>query len=320
MKSAGEWRWRRCRVRRHSVGCAAALPMSRRGSSCCWPDSLAGWDYGPQPPAHWIISDGRLTGNAESTPLLSGWTVGDFELRFDWSASPGGAWTLGLPDVPTGPGLQLTLQRRDGCGAMRDGEPDAGRRRASVEAVGAAELHSADIRRFGRHAVGDRRRPRGERSRRSIATAASAWRWPCPRAKPRSTTCGCEEPRGNPLFNGRDLTGWFVNNNKGTWTVDNGDIIPTFHTGLHYLRTDKRVRQLHLVVRVHDLQGGQLGRRHSHGQGRLALGRRHGAADSRPARDWSRTHDGHLRQPAAARPGRQVGRVEPRGRSRPTAA
>lgn len=48
-----------------------------------------------------------------------------------------------------------------------------------------------------------------------------------------------EEPRGNPLFNGRDLTGWHVNNTKGKWTVDNGDIIPTFHTGLHYLRTDR---------------------------------------------------------------------------------
>ena len=48
-----------------------------------------------------------------------------------------------------------------------------------------------------------------------------------------------EEPRGNPLFNGRDLAGWHVNNTKGQWTVDNGDIIPTFHTGLHYLRTDR---------------------------------------------------------------------------------
>ena len=69
----------------------------------------------------------------------------------------------------------------------------------------------------------------------------------------RSADLRLEEPRGNPLFNGHDLNGWFVNNNKGTWAVDDGDIIPTSHQGLHYLRTDKEYANFTLVARLQDL-------------------------------------------------------------------
>src|SRR5438128_690193 len=86
------------------------------------PDSLAGWEYGAKPPANWIISQGRLNGNEKSTELLSGWTLGDFELRFGWSVAGSGAWRLALPGVPNGAGLQLTLKEGEGCGAILDGQ------------------------------------------------------------------------------------------------------------------------------------------------------------------------------------------------------
>ncbi|MEX0678563.1 MAG: DUF1080 domain-containing protein, partial [Pirellulales bacterium] len=200
-------------------------------------DSLAGWDHGPQPPAHWIISEGRLTGNTLSTPLLSGWTVGDFSLRFRWTASSTGSWTIGFPDVPRGPGLQLTLKEGEGAGALRDGDTtlSAGEK---LEAASGDAVHSADVRRFGTtlSVIVDGRvtsEVQIDRKRRFGISLA------VPSGEASIDDVRLEEPRGNPLFNGKDLTGWFVNNKNGQWKVDAGDVIPTFHTGLHYLRTDR---------------------------------------------------------------------------------
>ncbi len=72
------------------------------------------------------------------------------------------------------------------------------------------------------------------------------------------------------------------------------------------------VRQLHAITRVQGLEGLQLGRRHPHGQGRLALGRRFRAADSRHPRPDRRFDHVDLSQHGAAGAGRPAGRVEPR--------
>ena len=185
-------------------------------------DSLAGWDHGPQPPAHWIISEGRLTGNALSTPLLSGWSVGDFALRFRWSTSPAGVWTIGFPDVPSGPGLQVTLKEGEGAGAIRDGDTTLSAGEKLAAASGQA-MHSADIRRFGStlsvivdgRVISEVQLDRDRRFGISLDV---------PTGEASIDDLRLEEPRGNPLFNGRDLTGWFVNNNRGKWTVDDGDM------------------------------------------------------------------------------------------------
>ena len=93
-------------------GCALAA-LEPTGVKLLRPDSLAGWDYGAASPSNWIISQGLLSGNPQSTQLLSGWTFGDFELRFEWSVQKEGVWNIALPDVPAGPGLQLTLKEGD---------------------------------------------------------------------------------------------------------------------------------------------------------------------------------------------------------------
>src|SRR5690349_3782917 len=100
-----------------ALSATAAHAGDARGLKLLRPDSLAGWEYGA-PPAGWIISGGQLTGSDQSTPLLSGWTVGDFELRFVWSTKSGGTWTLGLPEVPSGTGLAIQLAEGDNCGAI----------------------------------------------------------------------------------------------------------------------------------------------------------------------------------------------------------
>ncbi len=200
-------------------------------------DSLAGWEHGSEPPARWVISDGRLTGNAQSTRLLSGWTLGDFALRLEWSARDGGAWSIGLPDVPAGAGLSITLAEGDGCGAVHDGETSlaAG---STLEATGGESPHKTEIRRFGGQlsvlvdgrVVSEVEIDRNRRFGLALAVRGG---------EASLANLTLEEPRGNSLFNGRDLEGWHVNNDKGNWKVEDGHILPLpFHTGLHYLRTN----------------------------------------------------------------------------------
>jgi hypothetical protein len=244
----------------HLVMLGLAAPLSAAepaGVKLLRPDSLVGWDYGPATPAHWIISQGRLTGNALSTPLLSGWTLGDFELRFQWTAGASGAWNLGLKDVPSGAGLELMLKEGDGCGAVRDRDKSlaAG---ARIEELSAGVRHSAHIRRSGTtlsvivdgKVVSEVPIARNRRFGLSLSV---------PSGEATLDQLRLEEPHGNPLFNGKDLTGWFVNNGKGTWAVDNGDIIPTSHRGLHYLRTDKEYANFTFSFEYKISKGGNSG-------------------------------------------------------------
>jgi hypothetical protein len=221
------------------------------------PDSLDGWDYADQAPTNWIISQGRLTGTAESTPLVSGWTFDDFVLRFEWSVKPGGVWTLSLLGVPAGSGLQLTFKEGEGCGAIREGEQTLARG-ANVEPLAPPTTHAAQVRRFG-----DTLSIIVDGKLTSEVTIDRNRRFGLALAVPYGeATLGelkLQEPRGNPLNNGKDLSGWFVNNDRGTWTVEEGDFIPTSHRGLHYLRTDKEYANFTLSLKYKISRGGNSG-------------------------------------------------------------
>ncbi len=221
------------------------------------PDSLAGWEYAAESPAQWIISQGQLTGVADSTPLLSGWTFDDFELRFEWSASDGGAWTIGLPAVPAGPGVKITLKEGDGAGAVRDADNmlAAG---VNLGSLDAPQMHTAQIRRFGAtlSVVIDGRVASEvdlDADRRfGLSLDVSA-------GEASLRDLRLREPRGNPLSNGKDQTGWFVNNDRGTWTVRDGAFVATSHKGLHYLRPDKEYANFTLSLRYIMNRGGNSG-------------------------------------------------------------
>ncbi len=199
------------------------------------PDSVLGWQYGRQQPAGWTMTDGTLVGTAEATPLVSGFTFGDFELHWQWTVSEGGAWKLLLPEVPNGPGLAVTFAEGDRCGILHDGDTpchEGGKlarkaegRHAAVlrRAEGNLELTVDDVTLWSV--------PLDAQRRFGLGLALSA-------GEGAVTDMRVEEPAGEPLFNGADLTGWRSNGNLSKWRVEDGQIVRTESAG-DYLRTEK---------------------------------------------------------------------------------
>ena len=153
--------------------------------------------------------------------------------------------------------MQLTFKEGDGCGAVRDRDTtlaagakvdslSSGERHTANFAAAAARCRSSSTAAWSSEAAIDRNRRFGL----SLAV---------PAGEATLDELRLEEPRGNPLFNGKDLSGWFVNNGKGTWAVDNGDIIPTSHRGLHYLRTDKEYANFTFSFEYKISKGGNSG-------------------------------------------------------------
>ena len=54
---------------------AATMRAEPFGVALLRPDSLAGWDYGPRPPAGWTIPHGRLSGSRRCIPAAVGFLL-----------------------------------------------------------------------------------------------------------------------------------------------------------------------------------------------------------------------------------------------------
>jgi hypothetical protein len=198
-------------------------------------DSLVGWEHGSPPPSGWTIVDGQLSGSERSTPLLSAWTFGEFELRFRWSVGDGSAWKVLLPDVPAGPGLTLVLQEGKHCGQLTD----RGKELMSGVKVKPRKkgMHGAVIRREGGKFsfqvdgrwVYEIDLPADRRFGLGLAVNGSS-----------ATLTGLrvQEPAGEPMFNGEDLTGWWTDGDITQWQVEGGEVVLAGRAR-DYLRTEK---------------------------------------------------------------------------------
>ena len=200
------------------------------------PDSLVGWEHGEGAPGGWTIVAGHLSGTGQSGPLLSAWTFGDFELRFRWSVAEGSELRVSLPKVPSGKGLELVLCEGEGCGRLTDGDTEI----APGAKVGARgeKMHAAAIRREGD---------------KLSFTVDGHWIYEVPiQADGRfglglaATGDGATvsnlrllEPRGEPMFNGKDFAGWWTEGNLDKWRIeDSGEVVRYDRAG-DYLRTEK---------------------------------------------------------------------------------
>lgn len=219
------------------------------------PDSLAGWDYGPGRPSGWTIAGGTLRGHRDATPLLSGFTFGDFQLTFGWGVDAGAAWEVSLPDVPSGPGLRLRLCEGEDCGKL----DDAGKTLApgSRPAAVADGLHQARLDRSGsRLALSlDGRQvwqvtiAPGRRFGLGLAVTGGETQLADLRVR---------EPGGSPIFDGKDLSGWWTPGDLKAWTVENGEIVLRKENG-NYLRTEKEYANYTLSLEYKIQKGGNSG-------------------------------------------------------------
>lgn len=217
------------------LGISGISAGGRFGVELTRPDSLAGWDHGSPSPRGWTIADGQLSGTARSTPLLSGWTFGDFELRFRWSVADDGVLTLSLPEVPDGKGLELILREGEGCGRLTDGETELAPGRKVKRRR--AKMHTAAVRRAGR---------------RLSFTVDGRWLYEVEVGADRRFGLGLavaggqatladlrlQEPPGKPMFNGKDLTGWWTKGDITKWKVQKDRVVLTQRAG-DYLRAEK---------------------------------------------------------------------------------
>jgi len=218
-----------------SFGGCFALAAEPFGVKLLRPDSLEGWTYGEVPPAGWTIADGRLSGTPQATPLLSGFSFGDFELRLNWSVASGGEWRILLPEVPNGKGLEVILREGGRCGQVCDGVKTVaeGQRVAPIE----GKMHTAAIRRNGTEltvTVDDQ--PLAEiglaRARRFGLGLAVAG------GQATLADLRVQEPAGTSMFNGKTFAGWWTPGKMDAWRMENGSVVLTKECG-DYLRSEK---------------------------------------------------------------------------------
>ena len=219
------------------------------------PDSLAGWDHGLPAPSGWKIAGGRLEGSGDASPLSSGWTFGQFELRFAWSTADGGAWTISLPEVPDRKGLAVVLCDGDGCGAIFDGDKKLAPG-AKVEAT-QAKMHTAAIRRTGAKLL-----VTVDGRMLAEVDVAPARRFglglAVAKGKAALADLRLEEPPGKPIFNGKNLDGWWTPGNLGAWKVQDDQITLNEHGG-NYIRTKKLYANFTLYAEYKIAAGGNSG-------------------------------------------------------------
>ncbi len=219
------------------------------------PDSLVGWQYGEKSPAGWIVTDGVLSGTKDSTPLLSGFTAGDSELRLRWSVAEKGAWKLLLPEVPNKPGLSIVFREGDGCGRISDGDKQlhAG---AKMEAKKDG-MHTAALRRSGDKIT-------------LKVDGKQLWQLPLPggrrfglglqltEGKGTLADLRGSEPAGTSLIGGNDLKDWWCPGNKKAWVVEDGEMVLHPDNG-NYLRTNKEYGNFVLSFDYNIKDGGNSG-------------------------------------------------------------
>lgn len=213
------------------------------------PSLLVGWDYPSSSPAGWSRQEGTLRGLPDAAPLLSGWTLGDFNL---WIAFRGGL-ELRLPRAPSGEALQIRLREGEGCGELLDG----GKPLEPGQTLAARPRHTAHLQRRGEslcfnvdgQLLWSVKVPAAQRYGLGLQPWQSAAEIFDLRLK---------EPPGKPIFNGRDTSGWWCPGNLQSWPVEDGELVCINRNG-NYLRTEQEYENFTLSLEYKMRRGGNSG-------------------------------------------------------------
>lgn len=243
------------------TGAAAADEQAKTSLRLFTTDRLSGWDYGQQPPTGWKLSGGVLMGDDRSRPLVSGWSWQDAEFRFRWQVRRGGQWRLRLLKVSSGDEMaRLLLAEDDSQTAHADGDE---RSMHVTEPPAADGWHEATLRRWGEQlevAVETKTKTGSNQSRVHMNVSDDRFVIEASLAAGAGTLADLQvvEPAGAPIFNGRDLTGWWTPGNLASWKVEEGKIVCVNQNG-NYLRTEREYANFMLSLEYRMARGGNSG-------------------------------------------------------------
>jgi len=213
---------------------AADAAESAPGVKLLRPDSFYGWDHAGSTRG-WKIAEGRLTGTGGAAELLSGWTMGDFTLTLRFRTEGGGKLLVRLPQVPQGEGLTVELGPSADSGQWHTASL---RRKCGVLEIEVDEKTQEKKNLDAQQRVGLALGVRG----RSVEVE----------------DVRLSEPAGKPLFNGKDLTGWWTPGKLSAWHAENGELVKRGGGG-NYLRTEKEYGNFTLSFSYRISKGGNSG-------------------------------------------------------------
>lgn len=216
-------------------------------------DSLTGWEYGGFDPRGWQMSGGVLTARGPKTPLVAGWTFGDFDLKFEYTVEPDSGWKLRLR-TPYGANVgEISIL---GNGLISE----LGQHSRAPENAGSvtAKQHNVELRRRGKrlYVIAAGQNPVAvpltgdERCGLELA-AIGPGRGTISRLR-------AAQPPGEPLVNGPDLIGWWTPGNRKAWRASDGQIECVGPKG-DYLRSLREYGNFRLTFDYKLAPGGNSG-------------------------------------------------------------
>ncbi|HEV3340021.1 MAG TPA: DUF1080 domain-containing protein [Pirellulales bacterium] len=222
-------------------------------------ETLTGWDYGAQPAKGWRMADGVLQGDKDSTPLVSGWTWADVTLRFRWKVVEKGRWALRLVgagssdlarSISLSEGPETKAQVVGAAGEIVVGASVDGWHQATLERSG----HDATLTVATRTPQGAILNSKigfsmGGRFGLELGIADGAGS---------IADLTAVEPPGQPLYNGKDLSGWWTPGDLASW-VPEGDSIICVNQNGNYLRTRQEYANFTLSCEYKMAAGGNSG-------------------------------------------------------------
>lgn len=230
-------------------------------------DSLTGWTYGEEPPRGWRMEDGVLHGEQNATSLLSGWSWGEVELTFRWKVKGDAQWRLRLRRIPSGDRIvDVILGEVTPTSAAIVTDSDDGIKMVlspSSDGWHTAQLTSRD----GLLSVKAKSGPKKDNpifseggSITKIETGDSRFTVDLALLNGAGALRGFKaiEPQGKPLYNGKDLTGWWTPGNLDSWKPE-GEAIVCVNKKGNYLRTEREYANFTLSLDYKMAKGGNSG-------------------------------------------------------------
>lgn len=223
-------------------------------------DSLAGWNYASEPINGWRMADGVLHGEAGATPLTSGWSWGDVELSFRWKVSPAAQWRLTLLRFPDGEKLAeiyLSESVPPAAGSVRANKhrDTPGRVDVTVPATNDGWHRLAFDRRGPAIAA---EAPGGGKVSLGLGDSRFTIQLALLNGGGALADLQAHEPEGKPLYNGKDLSGWWTPGNLASWQPEGESLVLVNKNG-NYLRTEKEYGNFTLSLEYKMAKGGNSG-------------------------------------------------------------